>query len=153
MSEDLPMDSTATHLSRRNLLAGLAAGGVVAALAVAIKYPAAVQGSGNLIRDTLAGRRSHALATAEREAWQAAVGSDFTAGHARLRLAGVRPLPRGGPRPASVRQYPFIAVFDLPRGQSLPGNLLYTVRTARVPAFDVFLSETGSAGRLLAVFN
>ncbi len=147
------MDSIAMHVSRRNLIAGVAAAGVIAALAVAVKNPAAIGDSGSLIRDTFTGGRSASLATAEREAWQAAVGSDFAVGHTRMRLAGVRPLPRGGARPANLRQNPFIAVFELPMGQALPGNLVYSVRTARVPAFDMFLSQSNEAGRLLAVFN
>lgn len=147
------MDDIGTRVSRRNLLAGAAAAGVVAALAVAIKNPAAVQSSGSMIRDALTGRRPASLATAERDIWQAAVGADFAIAHTRMRLAGVRPLPRGGRRPANLRQNPFIAVFELPVGQALPGNLVYSVRTARFPAFDMFVSEAGEAGRLLAVFN
>jgi hypothetical protein len=153
MSEEFPMDSTATRVSRRNLLAGLAAGGVIAALAVAVKNPAAIERSGSLVRDALSGGRAGSLATAERDVWRAAVGSDFSIGHTRMRLAGVRPLPRGGARPANLRQNPFIAVFELPMGQSLPGNLVYTARTARSAAFEIFLSESSDAGRLLAVFN
>lgn len=147
------MESKASSISRRNLLAGMAAGGVIAALAVAVKNPGTIGGSGSLAGGPLGASRPGGLATAERSAWQAAVGSDFTIGHTRMRLAGIRPLPRHGARPANLRQSPFIAEFELPLGQSLPGNLLYSVRAARSAAFDIFMSEAGQAGRLLAVFN
>ena len=147
------MDSPATRVSRRHLLAGVAAVGVVAALAVAVRNPAALERSGGLIADALTGRPSLSLATAEREDWQHTVGATFAIAHTRMRLAGVRPLPRTGPRPADVRQHPFLAVFELADGQALTGNLVYTVSTARSVEFELFLSESSDAGRLLAVFN
>ncbi len=148
------MEGTGSRLTRRNLLGGFAAAGVIAALAVAIKNPAGVQGAGSRIREAFDGRpRRPSLATAESAQWQEAVGSDFAIGHTRMRLAGVRPLPKTGPRPSTVRQNPFIAVFELPLGQTLPGNLTYSVRTARSSAFNIFLSESSEARRLLAVFN
>ena len=51
------MESKASSISRRNLLAGMAAGGVIAALAVAVKNPGTIGGSGSLAGGPLGASR------------------------------------------------------------------------------------------------
>ena len=148
--------STSSHFSRRNLLAGLAAVGTFAVVAMAAKNSRiarssslrSISGGGSLTRPA-------SLATAEIEHWMAEVGSWFDIGYTRMRLAGVRALPVEGTRPAELRQRPFIAVFDLPQGEALPGNLVYRIANQRYPAFDIYLAEPDDQrlNRMLAVFN
>ncbi len=85
----------------------------------------------------------------------AEVGAEFEIAYTRMRLAGVRALPTAGARPPEIRQRPFIAVFDLPQGEALPGNLVYRIANRAYPAFDVFLAEPddGRLNRMLAIFN
>ena len=147
--------NTSSHLSRRNLLAGFAAVGAFAVVAMAAKNSRIARSSS--LRSTSGGARTRpaSLATAEIEHWMAEVGSWFDIAHTRMRLAGVRALPVEGARPAEVRQRPFIAVFDLPQGEAMPGNLVYRIANQAYPAFDVYLAEPGdqSLHRMLAVFN
>lgn len=147
--------STEKHLSRRNLIAGFAAVGAFAAVAMAAKSGRIARSSS--LRGTTTGGRSRpaSLATAEIEHWMAEVGSEFDIVHTRMRLSGVRALPADGERPAELRQRPFIAVFDLPQGEALPGNLLYNIVNRHYPAFDIYLAEPGdqSLHRMLAIFN
>lgn len=147
--------STKKRMSRRDLLAGFAAVGAFAVVAMAAKKSGMTRSPS--LRGSKAGTRSRpaSLATAEIEHWIAEVGSHFDIGHTRMRLSGVRPLPAEGPRPAEVRQRPFIAVFDLPLGEALPGNLLYRIAHQAYPAFDIYLAEPDdqSLHRMLAVFN
>jgi hypothetical protein len=147
--------STEKRLSRRDLLAGFAAVGAFAAVAMAAKNSRITRSSS--LRGTATGTRSRpaSLATAEIEHWMAEVGSDFDIAHTRMRLSGVRALAAEGTRPAELRQRPFIAVFDLPQGEALPGNLLYHIANRNYPAFDIYLSEPGdqSLHRMLAIFN
>ena len=147
--------STEKRLSRRDLLAGFAAVGAFAVVAMAAKNSHIVRSTS--LRRTATNTRSRpaSLATAEIEHWMAEVGSDFDIAHTRMRLSGVRALTAEGPRPAELRQRPFVAVFDLPRGEALPGNLLYRIAHQAYPAFDIYLAEPDdrSLHRMLAVFN
>jgi len=143
-------------LSRRKMLAVIAAAGTLAAIAMAAKNTSAFQRSTSLARPGSFGRvRPASLATAEIEYWQAEVGSDFDIAHTRMRLAGVRALEVAGARPPEIRQRPFIAVFELPQGEVLPGNLVYRIANRYYPEFDIFLAEPdgSSLDRMLAVFN
>ena len=147
--------STSSRLSRRNLLAGVAALGAFAVVAMAAKSSRTARSLS--LRSTSGGARARpaSLATAEIEHWMAEVGSQFDIAHTRMRLAGVRALPAEGTRPAELRQRPFIAVFDLPQGEALPGNLVYRIANQAYPAFDIYLAEPSDQRlhRMLAVFN
>lgn len=104
------------------------------------------------------GRGLLSLADAGYDEWAAQVGSVFAlGGGTRITLAGVRPLPSSGTRPAGLRRdRAFVAVFDSPRGQSLAGDLIYTANHPEYGPLPLFLSPTSDArtpGRMLAVFN
>jgi len=144
-------------VSRRKLLAGLTIGGGAAAVAMAAEDFAMLRGATGAIWQPPSRRaRPASLATAEMDVWMAEVGTWFLIGHTRMRLAGIQPRPRlGAAAPAWVRKRPFIALFDVPSGEILPGNLVYTIRSAAYPPFDIFLDEPApeAPGRLRAVFN
>ena len=151
------MSRIQAHMSRRNMLVGLAAAGVIGAIAMAAKTGGGETGSTDAAASGAGGStRPASLATAEIEHWMAEVGASFDIAFTRMRLAGVTPLEiEGAPRPANLRQRPFVAVFDLPQGQTLPGNLVYRIVTRNYPAFDIFLDEPAPTAlrRMRAVFN
>jgi hypothetical protein len=145
------------RLSRRNLLGGLAVAGGLAAVAMAASKTAIVSRSTSLARAVLGGRaRRVALASAEMEDWQAAVGMNFgIADYLTMRLIGVRPLNSDGDRPAGLRRTAFVAVFELPAYEQLPGDLVYTISNPTYGAIDLFLSECAERNphRLKAIIN
>jgi hypothetical protein len=149
------MDRTASTLSRRNILLGLAGAAVSAVVATTALAPAA----GERTRRVLAGnrftRRFLSLADAGQSEWTSQVGSAFTLdGGYRLRLAGVRPLHSQGARPASVaRDRAFAAVFEVLGGAPLAEDLIYSARHAHYGALPLFLTGTDDPRRMLAVFN
>ncbi len=144
-----------SRLSRRDLLAGVTAIGAFAVVAMAAKKSQLARSSSLRSSASSARSRPDSLATAEIEHWMAEVGSLFDIAHTRMRLSGVRALTTEGPRPPELRQRPFIAVFDLPQGEALPGNLLYRIAHQRYPAFDIYLAEPDDQRlhRMLAIFN
>ena len=142
--------------SRRALFGGVAAAGAFAGVVMAAKNTALVTRSTSLARAIFGGRvRSIALATAEMEDWMAAVGAEFDIGYTRIRLAGIRALADGGERPAGLRRRGFIAVFNLPQGEAMPGNLVYRIANPTYGAFDIFLAEPADnrLNQMIAVFN
>ena len=137
------------------MFGGVAAAGALAA-AMAAKNSAFVTRSASLARAIFGGRvRSVALATAEMEDWMAAVGAEFDIAYTRMCLAGVEALAEPGVRPAGLRRRGFVAVFTLPQGETLPGNLTYRIAHRSYGAFDIFLAEPSDdrLDRMTAVFN
>jgi hypothetical protein len=147
--------AASSTLSRRGVLGGVASLAIAAIVATTAFRPAV----GDRARRVLAGnsftRRFLSLANAEQAEWQAQVGSDLTVeGGYTIRLAGVRPLTSLGERPASVtRERAFAAVFDVRGGATMAGDLIYTVTHPQYGVMPVFLSATGTARRMQAVFN
>lgn len=153
------MEKTDNRLSRRNML--LIAGGGIAAASALVAAPFRTQIAGKaraIVTSTRLGRGLVSLAHAGYDEWEAQVGSTFALGGGTgLRLVGVRALPSGGTRPASVtRGRAFVAVFDPLGGQSLAGDLIYTANHGEYGPLPIYLSAASdprSPGRMLAVFN
>jgi len=153
------MDQPVTGVSRRNML--IAGGGAVAAIGAFAASPLAnplTAKARELVASQSWARRFLSLAGGGYEEWQALVGSTFSlGGGSTMRLSGVQPLASTGDRPLAVtRRAAFQAVFDLPRGQSLAGDLIYTATHSQYGPFQVFLSASAGAGmpaRMTAVFN
>jgi hypothetical protein len=143
------------RLSRRTLIAGTTVIATLAAAAFAAKS-GLVSRSTSLARAIAGGRlRSISLPTAEMEDWMAAVGAEFDIAYTRMRLAGVRALDGSGDRPAGLRRRGFVAVFELPQGESLPGELVYRIAHRSYGAFDIYLSQPADTrlNQMIAVFN
>lgn len=144
-------------LSRRNLLGGFALAGALGAIAMAAKNSALVTRSTSLARSVLGGRpRSVSLATAEMVDWQGAVGMNFgIAGYLTMKLIGVRSFGPADERPTGVRRQAFVAVFELPAFEQLPGDLIYTVSNPTYGAIDLYLTECAERNprRLKAVIG
>jgi hypothetical protein len=95
------------------------------------------------------------LSTAEYNDWLAKVGTNFTAhtGHV-LKLVQVERLASSGIRPEPLRDYAFVARFDISRGGGLAEGS-YIVTHPGGTTFQIFLSKGGpdKPARMLAVFN
>ena len=156
MQDESQTDDGNALLSRRNMIVGAAATAVAATVALAASNRSIARRSGGFVRWVMNQRlRPASLATAEMEHWMAEVGADFEIGFTRMRLVGVQPLPLVGDRPEGLRRRPFVAIFDLPQGESYPGNIVHRVHNARYPAFDIFFAEPTleRLNRMTAVFN
>ena len=138
-------------LSRRHVLAGMAAGLVSACSSSSSAPDAAPEAA------TKAAAAGQALAHGEMDRWSGYVGTRFEASGFQLRLSGVRPLASEGARPANVsRSSAFLAVFDVDGGRPMPGNLIHALRAQGVGPLDVFLADAATPefpGRMHAVFN
>ena len=154
------MDKAASTLSRRNLVLGLAGGTMLAGLVALL--PAGTSPLSRQARRLAASnrwtRRFISLADAGMGDWAGQIGAVFqAAGGWSLRLAGVRPLPSSGERPAGLgRDRAFLAVFDVLGRREMPGDLIYTAAHRDYAAFDLFLSAAEASGatrRMHAVFN
>jgi len=148
------MERAASRLSRRNILVGAAGAAVCAIVATPLLRPVVGERTRRLLAGNPVTRRFLSLADAGQAEWAAQVGSVFTAsgGHM-LRLAGVQPLLSRGERPAGLRDRAFLAVFDVAGGASLAGDVIYTLTHPQYGATQVFLSLSGTPGRMQAVFN
>ena len=148
------MDRAALSPTRRNLLIGAAGLAVAGLIATARLVPSVEQRTRRLLASNRFTRQFLSLAEAEQAEWAAQVGSVFTVeGGYRLRLAGVRPLPSPGARPAELRDRGFAAVFDVLGGATMAGDLIYTASHSQYGSLPLFLSATGSPSRMVAVFN
>ena len=143
-------DGKGRGLSRRNLLAGLGASGVVAAYAL-------TRPSAPAVAPAKAAAQGRALATGEIDRWRQLVGTEFRAAGLRLNFAGVRPLTSIGERPANVtRSRAFLVVFDVLGGQQMPGDLIYAMSAPGYGPLDIFLTSGATSefpNRMHAVFN
>lgn len=148
-------DSHDASVSRRTVVGGLAAAGTIAAFAVAANEGAVPIGASASGGGPFGGQGTSPLATAEVDAWQAVVGSDFGIARTTMRLVGVEPLASPGARPRGLRRKAFVAVFELPVLARLPGDLIYTISSAGRGTFDLFLVEGAGrfTNRLKAVLN
>lgn len=153
------MTQQVSRLSRRNVL--IAGGGAVAAAGAfaisPLSNPLTAQA-----RDLLAGqswaRTFLSLARGTFAEWQSVVGSNFAiGGGGTLRLAGVVAFASSGARPYDVaRRSGFLAVFEAGRGQTLAGDLIYTITHAQYGPLQIFLTASPDArqpGTMHAVFN
>ena len=147
------MDTPALKSTRRHLLLGIG-GAAVAALALPHFRSTAGDRTRRILASNPLTRRFVSLADAEQDEWAAQVGTTFTAsGGYRLRLAGVEPLSSSGERPADVtRASAFVAVFDVLDGRTMAGNVVHALSHPGYGALPLFMTS-GSAGRMLAVFN
>ena len=147
---------TKSTVSRRAVVGGTAAGGLVALSAIAATGTGGVDRISRKMRLMLKDRtRPASLATAEVEDWMVEIGSQFRLVGYRLRLTGVRRLPLE-PRPVELRQKPFIAVFDLLSRHTLPGNLIYPIGHPRYPPFEIYLTNAPTSWhprRMQALFG
>ena len=139
-------DSEVSGIDRRTLLAGIAGASALSACSGGIS-----------LLDAGAGASASAaprLATADADKWAAAAGSTFSTGGYTLRLAGIERIAQTGSRPDALRQQAFVALFDIVRGGFMPGDLIYRVTHATIPAFDIFLvNGASSPTRMHAFFN
>ena len=141
------MSVEGARVSRRAMLAGAAATGIVALGAMAATG-GGVDRITKSMRALLKGRRRPAsLATAEVEDWIAEAGTQFVAAGYRLRLAGVKTLRDAGRRPQGLRRKSFIAVFDVVDRRTLRGDRLYAIRHPRYPAFQIYLTNAPTRAR------
>lgn len=153
------MEKNTGALNRRKMM--LITGGAIAGAGALIAAPfrAEIAATARRVLTSVPlGRGLLSLANAGYEEWAAQVGSVFTlGGGTRITLAGVRPLPSSGTRPAGLgRDRAFVAVFEPARGQSLAGDLIYTANHSEYGPLPLFLSAASDArtpGRMLAVFN
>lgn len=94
------------------------------------------------------------LATAEADVWTAAAGSVFQTPGFTMQLVGIELLSVVGERPDDLRHQPFIAAFDVLSGGAMPGDLVYTIRHATIPTFDIYLTNhSTNTRRMFALFN
>ena len=138
--------------SRRNVVLG--ATGMVA-IAAAITTPGLKPLMPNGVRRLFGVSPAGAvpLASGTQEQWATQVGQVFEVAGQSMRLVGVRALPSGGTRPASLRSRAFLAVFELAGGASLPSDLIYELSHRLHGELSLFLTATDSASRMHAVFN
>lgn len=153
------MNLQAMKLSRRNAL--IAGGGAVVAIGAFTASPLSNPLTAKA-RELLASQRWTrgflSLAKGTYAEWGQLVGSTFSVGGgSSLRLAGVRAFASPGDRPYSVsRRTGFLAVFETARGQTMAGDLIYTITHPQYGPFQIFLSassDPSTPGRMHAVFN
>ena len=149
------MERVPSSVSRRNLVIGAGAPAVAAVVAAPKMVPRADPRARPALASISVTRRFLSLADAGQAEWAGQVGSVFTVeGGYRLKLAGVRPLQSSGQRPSGLgRDRAFLAVFDVLGGLTMPGDLIYGASHAQYGALPLFLSATGEARQMFAVFN
>lgn len=145
------MGEEAFSVSRRAVITTLCVSGLVAACSRPTQTVEREKAQAAAVK-------AQALAHGSMGDWQQMVGSVFqaTGGYA-LGLVGVRPLQSEGARPANVsRSSAFLAVFDVLGGQTMAGDLIYSMSTSRLGPLDVFLTAAPTPefpSRMHAVFN
>jgi hypothetical protein len=149
------MAEVRSHLSRRNMLIGLAAGGVATAGTVATQGFAESGSFASLLRPIGRAPSGLPLRYASYRDWKAQIGSRFTAHSGQvLELVDVQAFSHEGDRPSTIRDRGFVARFDIVKGAALPDDL-YAFAEAGGGVFDMFMSNAGPDKplRMLAVFN
>lgn len=149
------MEQARSTLSRRNILItiGAAFAGTIALAGTALR-PGFTRQARKVLASTPLTRGMLSLSQAEMAEWSNQIGSTFNVGGGyQLKLAGVQPLLSVGERPASLRNSAFAAVFDLIRGSSMPGDLIYTLNHPQYGPLQLLLTSTGNPRRMLAIFN
>ena len=141
------MDTKSGRISRRTMIVGLAGTTTLGACSGGVSIGGA--GAGGSASAPVA-----PLSTADADKWAAAAGSLFDAGGYVLRLTGIERIEQAGRRPGELRQQAFVALFDIVRGGFMPGELIYRISHATIPAFNIFLSGSASTpSRMHAFFN
>jgi hypothetical protein len=142
-------DRYSSHLSRRKMIAFVAAGTVAAGARAAAPLASV------LSNPALTSPLFRPLGTLVFSDWTLMVGNSFTLiTEDRLKLALVlaraKAMPVTGNRPASLRSQPFMTSFT---GPVLPaGNRVYTITHATHGSLDLFFDPATTAG-LNAQFN
>ena len=150
------MKAGKSAFSRRKFVVGaLATGGIGVALARSRLPSVARPTVRRLLASNDLTRRLLNLAYASYDEWASLVGLNFTVSGAYVvRLAGVRPLNSQGERPPEViRRSAFSLEFDIISGGAMVGDLIYYVRHAEYGAAPLFLSNTPTASRVVAILN
>lgn len=150
------MEKPSFRLSRRSTLVALGGAAVTAGAVLAASRTTLLSQSGGGSTGSTSGSRTTVnLATAEYETWLAQVNTKFTGGGYTLKLVGVAPLNSAGVRPDPLRDRAFALNFDLAAGQTMAGDLIYTISHPQYGPLQIFLSGTGpqTPSRMLAVFN
>ena len=143
------------HISRRNVLIGLAGGAAATAGGVATNGFSESPSFANLLRPAGIGHNGGPLAHGEYDDWKSQVGSSFKVHSGQvIELVDVQAFPQKGRRPGGLRDRAFVARFDVTEGAALVEDL-YGVAHAERGAFDMFLTNAGPDKplRMLAVFN
>ena len=149
------MAEVRSHLSRRNMLIGLAAGGAATAGTVATQGFSESPSFANMLRPAGLAPCGLPRRYAGYSDWKSLVGSNFTAHSGEtLKLVDVQAFPHEGSRPSTIRDRAFVARFDITKGAEL-GENLYGLAHPVAGAFDIFMSKSGPDKplRMLAVFN
>jgi hypothetical protein len=144
-----------SHLSRRNMLIGLAGGAAATAGTLATHGFTESASFANLLRPVGLGPSGAPLATAGYADWANQIGSSFTAHSGQvLKLVDVQGFPQKGARPGNLRDRAFVARFDISKGASLSEDL-YRVAHPEGGTFDIFLTQDSPDKplRMLAVFG
>ena len=149
------MKLTDLTLSRRRMVVAL--GGAVVAVGALLAAPVRsllTQGGGGS-GSVSAPRTTINLATAGYDQWLAQVGTKFSSGGYSLKLSGISALNSTGARPAGLRDRAFALNFDISAGQTMAGDLIYTISHPQYGPLQLFLSATGpqTPSRMLAVLN
>lgn len=151
------MNQAEPYLSRRRMLVMLGGGALAIGAVIAAPYKALVVRRGReLARALPFVRRMFSLANAGYAEWMETVGSTFSGGGGyAMRLIGVEALNSGGQRPAGLRDRAFALHFNVLNGDTMAGNLIYTVSHPEYGPLQMFLSphDPATPSRMLAVFN
>jgi hypothetical protein len=143
-------------LSRRRMLVVLGGGALVVGAVIAAPYKALIARRGRELAVRMPFmRRMLSLANAGYTEWMETVGSTFSGGGYAMRLIGIEALNSGGQRPIGLRDRAFALHFDVLNGQTMAGNLIYTVSHPEYGPLQMFLSphDPATPSRMLAVFN
>lgn len=149
------MAQVRSHISRRNMLIGLAGGAAATAGTVSTNGFTESASFANLLRPAGIGHNGGPLAHAGYDDWKERVGTSFKAHSGQvLKLVDVQAFRQQGARPAGLRDRAFVARFDVTEGAALVEDL-YGVAHAEAGAFEMFLTNAGPDKplRMLAVFN
>jgi hypothetical protein len=145
--------------SRRNLLCGLAVGGV--GLVTPTWAQALVRsGTTSPLSTVLPGIQTIVRQSAL-EGWAGSVGATFTvqgeSGPRAMTLVSATALTGSGTRPSDVRPTPFALVFEGAVARDVPaGNRSYVFRKSDGTSVQLFVgakSVSGTKGRLTAILN
>jgi hypothetical protein len=144
------------HLSRRNLVLGLAGAGAAGAVAAA-SAGGLLAGVVGAVAGTAAPAppRPVPLARGSYDDWLRAVGRTFGAtGGYRLKLVGIRAVGSAANRRGvpGVRSRAFVALFNVLGRATMAGDLVYSLAHGR-DRFDLYLGAGAARQRMIAVLG
>jgi len=144
------MNNETGRLSRRDLIVGLAGSMALSACGGSSSSGVSILSSGL----TTLGTQVPDDSTTEIATWTNLKGTQFGAGAFGLKLVDIEAQPVVGDRPAQLRRQPFIATFDVIQGGVMPPDQTYTITSATVNPFAIFLAgNTADPARMYALFN